>query len=330
MHSRSASALVPDEVRLAVAYAGVCGTDLALYSGDYPVALPLVLGHEFSGVVEAVGSARDSAWVGRRVTAEINNSCIAHGRKELCEACRRSMPTHCRRRTVLGIVQHDGAFAQHVIVPAGNLHALPENVSLREAIFVEPLAAALQTFEMTPLRAGDKVAILGLGRLGLLIAIVAKTMGAKVMGLARSPDKLERARLFGIVTCDAAQSEAANTHVADWTEGLGADIVVEATGTPNGLHDAIELVRPRGVVALKSTPGLPVEKLDLTRIVVDEICLQGSRCGPFEKALEFLNKEKPNLSRLISAEFPLQQVREALEAAATTGKVLLRCNDNLE
>ncbi|MCX7014543.1 MAG: alcohol dehydrogenase catalytic domain-containing protein [Candidatus Sumerlaeota bacterium] len=330
--------LGPREARIAVAFAGVCGTDLAIYKGDYAVPLPLVPGHEFSGRIVEVGAETAPEWVGCRVVAEINNTCLARGEADPCEACRRRIPRHCQRRTVLGIVACDGAFATEVVVPAANAHLLPQGVSDREAVFVEPVAAALQTFEMGPLgRRGAEgfplngppwVVVLGVGRLGLLVAAVAKGLGARVLGVSRSPDKLERAAPYAPY-CEALVSAANEDHavaeIRRRTGGLGADYVVESTASPRGLALAARLVRPRGTIALKSTPGLPACKTDLTQLVVDEIRLQGSRCGPFPEAIRFIRARKIDLASLIGSIHPLAETAAALEAAAREPKVLIQC-----
>jgi threonine dehydrogenase-like Zn-dependent dehydrogenase len=194
IETRTLRRLKPNEVLIRVAYAGICGTDLALHSGGYRVPLPLVLGHEFSGIVEQVGSDDCSHLVGRRVTAEINNTCISCEFLRPCPACRRGLDHHCSRRTVTGIMKHDGAFAEYVIVPRRNLHMLPPSVTLEGAVFIEPLAAALQTFRLTPICKGDSVVVLGAGRLGLLIGMVARSTGARVLMITRSRERCARAR----------------------------------------------------------------------------------------------------------------------------------------
>ena len=165
----------PHEVVIAVEHAGVCGTDLALFSGDYSVPLPLVCGHEFVGTVSAIGKETDASWLGKRVTAEINNTCLAYRSPSPCPACTRNMPHHCLKRTVTGIISHHGAFAEEVVVPAGTLHELPATVDPVTATLTEPLAAALQTFAMTPVQGNETVVVLGPGRLGILIVFARRT-----------------------------------------------------------------------------------------------------------------------------------------------------------
>lgn len=328
--------LAPWEACLRVSSAGVCGTDLAIYSGDYRVPLPLVLGHEFSGVVIAVGSAISPDLVGKRCTAEINNSCISRHLPDPCEACRRGMPGHCQTRTVAGIVNWSGAFAEQIIVPADNLHLLPDAISNDVAVFIEPVAAALQTFEMAPLSENGMrgnpidqsplVVVLGVGRLGILVAAVAKALGARVVGVSRTDLSLDRARPYCDVVMSANRPDKVVTYVREQSNGLGADYVVEATASPLGIHFAAQLVRPRGMIALKSTPGLPVDRLNLTALVVNEVHLQGSRCGPFDKAIEFIQQRHIDLNSLISATFPLEETAHALDAAREATKVIIRCD----
>lgn len=325
IEEREIQSLGPEEALVEVAYCGICGTDLAIYSGKYKVPLPQVLGHEFSGDVIEVGSRKHIAWVGKSVTAEINNTCISYDRQERCAACTRNLPHHCQERTVTGIIGAPGAFAECIVVPVRNLHELPAGISPTEAVFIEPLAAALQTFELTPLIKGSQVLVLGLGRLGLLVSIVAKARGAEVIGIDRSKEKRVRAARFGIAVAggnDPAQWVAA---VKERSDGLGADVVVEATGSPAGVELAMELVRPRGVLALKSTPGEAVKRLDVTRLVVNEIRLQGSRCGPFDKAIAFLLEHRPDVTSLISRTFPLSEIQKAFRVAPEESKALIRC-----
>jgi threonine dehydrogenase-like Zn-dependent dehydrogenase len=323
LQERAIPAVAPGEVLVRVRYVGICGTDLALYTGSYRTSLPIVPGHEFAGEVAEVGSSRDSKWIGAKVTAEINNTCVSWDKPDKCTACRAGIPNHCRERTTLGITGCDGAFAELVKVPVGNLHILPETIPLRHGIFVEPLAAAIQTFELTPLSTGDTVVVLGAGRLGVLICRVASLKGARVVAVSRSPYKLQLARKFGAhILIDAAQADVAD-EIAALTDGLGTDIVVEATGTTEGLNQALRLVRPRGTVCLKSTPGQDAADLPITSLVVDEVRIQGSRCGPFGKAIRMMARHDLELDALISCIYPLAKTKAALDSAAGKFKVLL-------
>jgi len=316
--------LAPGEARVRIRGAGVCGTDLAIFFGDYPVPLPLVLGHELVGDVVAVGPNTPDDLVGQRVTAEINNTCLARGKGSPCAACRRGLPSHCRTRTVLGIIHCDGAFAETVEVPVRNLHRLPEAVPDDVGVFVEPLAAAIQTFERSPLQGGELVVVLGVGRLGVLVTAVARTLGAEIIAVDGSEAHRSRALDFGAEAALAPDDLKLIEAFHSRTEGLGADVVVEATGSPEGLTEALRLVRPRGVIAVKSTSGLPAVDFDTTRLVVDEVQIHGSRCGPFLKAIKMLAAKQVEPEPLISAVFPLGETAAALHAAQTESKVLIR------
>lgn len=313
------------EVLARVLYAGICGTDLAIYSGEYRVGLPLVLGHEFSGIVEEVGAEVSDEWLGQPVTAEINNTCLSYGVSHPCAACREGLPDHCQKRTVLGILCADGAFQQFLKVPAKNLHRLPDDLDPRVAVFAEPLAAAIQSFELTRLEAGQTVLVLGAGRLGILVTGVAEARGARVLVVSRDKRGLEAARAFGAEETLLADDPRLAQTVRGLTSGLGPPVVVEATGSPEGLRAALDLVAPRGTIALKSTPGAPLEGLDVTRIAVDEIRIQGSRCGPFPKAIDLLWAGTLPVEDLVSSIRPLTSLQEALEAAQEETKVLIDC-----
>lgn len=313
---------VDQEVVIDVENVGICGTDLALFSGDYPVPLPLICGHEFVGIVKSIGEGVEKHWLGKRVTAEINNTCVAYNRSPLCRACELGMPHHCQKRTVTGIIAHDGAFAEEVIVAQGTLHEIPENLDPVVAALTEPLAAALQTFEMSPVTGKETVVVQGPGRLGILIVFIAALKGCRVIAVSRSQKKRQRALNFG--ASQACSPEEAQTVIKAFTDGLGANIVVDATGQPDGITQALSLVRPRGIVSVKTTCGLPAQGLDMTKLVVDEIRLQGSRCGPFGPALKILLKHQDKLKTLITFIRPLDDAQMALESAYKENKVMLR------
>jgi threonine dehydrogenase-like Zn-dependent dehydrogenase len=323
IEKREEPSLSDNEVLIKVRFAGVCGTDIALFSGQYKVPLPLVLGHEFSGEVERVGRRVDKELLGKRVVSEINNTCLAYRNEEICEFCKIGLSNHCPRRTVLGIISSDGAFAELIKVPVGSVHVLPQEISLEEAVLVEPLAAAIQTFELTPVSKGDTVAVLGVGRLGTLVCAVANALGARVIAISRSDWKLKRAKNFGATEIVNSSLDEPVRKVKDYTKGLGAEIVVEATGTADGLNLALELVRPRGTVALKTTCGVEQCHIDSTKTVVNEIRIQGSRCGPFEKAISMLMQREIPFQQLISHFYPLEKTRQALTTARTASKVFI-------
>jgi threonine dehydrogenase-like Zn-dependent dehydrogenase len=325
LHERQTPDLGSREALIAVHAAGVCGTDLAIHDGGYRVPLPLVLGHEWVGAVAEVGEEVERALVGQRVVGEINQHCRAMGRPHLCPACASGLWTHCLERTVTGIVGSDGAFAERIVVAAENLRVVPDAMPDEAAILIEPLAAALQTFAMRPLKSEETVVVLGCGRLGVLVALVAQTQNVSVLAVTRDREHAELAARLGI----KARVEDAPQEIAAWVEkatrGLGADVVVEATGSPDGLALALDCVRPRGTIALKSTPGVAVEHFDLTRAVVDEVRLQGSRCGDFGEAIAFWERYRPPLERLVAAEYPLDRIEQAIARAHEPGKVLVRC-----
>lgn len=315
--------LEPWEALVRVRYAGVCGTDLAIFSGSYATNFPIVVGHEFAGEVVDVGDTEYSDWIGMRVTAEINNTCVSRQEKDLCPLCRAGLTSHCQTRTVLGIAGADGVFAELVRVPVRNLYALPESVQSHLGVFVEPLAAAIQTFELTPLAPGVSVVVFGAGRLGVLACKVASLKGARVIAVSRSPYKLQLAKKMGANVLIDADGKDPREEVIALTNGVGADVVVEATGTREGLALALDMVRPRGTICAKSTPGGDIPAFPLTRVVVDEITIQGSRCGPFGKAIRMMARHQLGLDVLISERYPLSEMARALEAAKSKFKVLI-------
>lgn len=292
----------PGEARVRVSLAGVCATDLELVRGYMGFAG--TLGHEWVGVVEA---APDPAWVGRRVVGDINVACGA------CPTCLAGRPTHCPHRTVLGIQGRDGAFAEALSLPLGNLHPVPDGVPDEAAVFVEPLAAALAIVDQTHVRPTERVAVLGTGRLGLLCAAVLALTGAEVWGVGRNP------------ATRALLPRSVRPAAPDDARGQRFDVVVDATGSADGLALATALVRPRGRVVLKTTVH-DLGATNPTGWVIDEITLIGSRCGPFDPALRLLAAGLVDPRPLISARLPLARGVEALARAAEPGavKVLLQ------
>jgi alcohol dehydrogenase len=282
--------------------AGICNTDLELQRGYYGFAgIP---GHEF--VAEVIDSETPD-FRGRRVVGEIN---LASGN---CDWCRRSLGRHCPHRTVLGIVRHPGAFAEYLALPDANLHLVPDSVPTERAVFIEPLAAACEILDQTSIPAGEMVAVLGDGKLGLLIAMLLSAHGYSVRQFGRHPSKLKIAADAGVRT------EAATTlpvAAFDW--------VVDATGSAEGLRTAVAMTRPRGTLILKSTVHGDVP-LDTAPIIVNEITLVGSRCGRFEAALPLLERGLIPVERMIDARFRLAEAPRAFMRAAQHGvlKVLL-------
>ena len=293
----------PGQALIRLRLAGICSTDLELVKGYY--GYRGVLGHEFVGMVEACD---DPEWIGRRVVGSINLGCRE------CPTCVGHGPEHCPHRTVLGIVAHDGAFAEYLVLPVVNLLEVPAAVSDEQAVFTEPLAAALRIREQLRVPAAERLAVVGPGRLGLLIAQTLALGGARVTVLGRRKESLELPARWGLDT--ALVTDAPSD---------GFDCVVEATGNEAGLAESLRLVRPLGMLVLKSTfAGAP--GVDLTKLVVAELTVVGSRCGPFAPALRLLERGAIDVSSLVAAEYPLAEALQAFEHAARPGvlKVLLR------
>ena len=302
---------VPDpsyngECLVRVLQAGICGTDLQILQGYAEFAgIP---GHEFVGVVEAVSSDDDASWMGRRVVGEINVGC---GR---CSWCAAGEKEHCTGRSVVGIRDRGGAFAEFVSLPAANLHEVPAAISDDAAVFVEPAAAACRILEQIAVGGSDRVAVLGDGRMGLLVAQVLRTAAPDVTVLGRHHHKLDVARALGL---DARHADLLRD------DDRRFDLVVDVTGRAEGLGRALELVRARGTVVLKSTFHGEAPLVSWP-IVVDEVTLVGSRCGPFRRAIELLASGAVRVDPLISAVVPLEDYADAFAQARTAIKVMLR------
>jgi len=282
---------------------GICNTDLELQRGYY--GFSGVPGHEFVGeVVEA--SRRDL--IGRRVVGEINLCCGS------CDWCRKSLGRHCPKRAVLGIVKHPGAFREFLTLPERNLHVLPDSIPTECAVFVEPLAAACEILDQVNIPCSSQIAVLGDGKLGLLISQVLQAYGYRVHQFGHHKEKLRIAARAGVVTEVARDRLPAAEY--NW--------VVEATGSRKGLQDAVRMVRPRGTIIMKSTVhGLVA--MDSAPVIVNEISLIGSRCGRFEPAIELLRLGTINVADMISERMPLEKAPAAFRRAAKAGamKVLL-------
>jgi threonine dehydrogenase-like Zn-dependent dehydrogenase len=278
------------EVLVRVLRAGVCETDLQLIRGYMGFAG--VLGHEFVGVAES-GPLK-----GRRVVGEINCGCGT------CATCRAGRPSHCPNRTVIGILNHDGAFADLIAVPQRNLHAVPDSISDDVAVFTEPVAAAFQIPAQIPISRQDRVVVLGDGRLGHLCAQVLARLSSNVTVVGKHAEKLALLVGAGIAT----------KLLADVEPDHHADIVVDCTGSPTGLPTALSLVRPRGTIVLKTTVA-GEQTLALAPIVIDEVTIVGSRCGPFDRALAALGAGDVNVLPLISARYALSEGLAAIEHA---------------
>ncbi len=284
--------------RIRVSMAGICGTDLQLLEGY--AGFRGIPGHEFVGVVEEAPAA-DRAWVGRRVVGEINVGC---GR---CRWCVSGVKEHCENRTVVGIRGRDGAFAEILSLPAANLHHVPDAVDDRTAVFTEPTAAACRILEQLAIDGNARIAVVGDGRMGLVVAQVLRTVAPDVTIFGRHEAKLAIARRLGIT---AAMTDAP-------IEGANRfDVVVDVTGRPEGMRRALDIVRPRGTIVMKSTFHGEAA-LATWPIVVDEITMIGSRCGPFRPALELLATGAVNVEPLVSRVAALQDFESAFAEART-------------
>ncbi|MGE5123673.1 MAG: MDR/zinc-dependent alcohol dehydrogenase-like family protein [Acidobacteriaceae bacterium] len=292
------------QARIQMTLAGVCSTDLELQRGYYPfTGIP---GHEFVGIV--ADSPDDSAWVGQRVVGEINIACGE------CAPCKSGLQRHCEHRKALGIHDWNGAFAEYLVLPLSNLHAVPAHVPDEMAVFTEPLAAAGEILEQVDTKPGNQVLVIGAGRLGQLVAAVLNETGCDLHVIARHPKQRE---LLARLNIKAVSEENLLPR--------GYDLIVDASGTAGGFTLACRLVRPRGKIIMKSTFKGKVET-NISQLVVDEVTLVGSRCGPFEPALRRLAKGVIDPRLLIEAIYPLQKGSQAFELAAQPGvlKVLLK------
>ena len=292
-----------DQALIRVTMAGICSTDLEIVKGY--AGFSGVLGHEFVGIVE---KARDSNWIGRRVVGGINLGC------NHCSVCARNGPEHCPDRTVLGIINHDGAFADYLILPLSNLDVVPDQLSDESAVFTEPLAAALRIREQIVISPTADIAVIGPGRLGLLIGQVLALSGTPVTMIGRSAESLSLPVTLGL-----------KSGLLDEFEENSFDIVVEATGNENGFAHALRLIRPLGTLVLKSTYDGKAA-VDLSKIVVDEITVVGSRCGPFSPALRLLEQGAIEVRPFIDAQYSLSDGIAALRHAAEprVRKILLK------
>ena len=296
---------VSDEALVRVLLSGICNTDLEIARGY--AGFKGTIGHEFVGVVE---DSSDRALVGRRIVGEINAGC---GK---CDLCRAGDSRHCPLRTVLGIVGRDGAHAEFLQLPIENIVPVPKNVPDEHAVFTEPLAAACGILERVSITESDRVAVIGDGKLGLLCAQVLALTGASLLLVGKHSSKLRIAERRGIETATPAKAGKRKRQF---------DVVVEASGAAAGFGLALDLLRPRGKLVVKSTFHGKTE-LDAARIVVDEISIVGSRCGRFTPALDLLKKAAIDVDSLISEEYPLSNGVHAMHRAAARGvlKVLLR------
>lgn len=310
--------LQPGEALIRVLQAGICNTDLEISRGY--LAFQGVPGHEFVGIVEEVldrsGIPSASSLVGQRVAGEINAAC----RRPECFYCQHDMPTHCPNRTTLGILNRDGAFAEYLTLPIENLHCVPDNISDEEAVFVEPLAANFEIYEQVHIKPTESILILGDGKMGQLAAQVMALNGCEAMMAGKHQEKLALVEQRGIKTY---LLDNIDTFALD--DNRRVDFVVECTGSAQGLELALRLVRPRGTIILKSTVAARTT-LHLAPIVIDEIRVQGSRCGPFPPAIRALSQRRVDVRPLINACYGLDDGLAAFEHAAQPGvlKVLVK------
>jgi len=298
----------PDEALVQVIMAGICNTDLEIVKGY--AAFRGTLGHEFVG---RVAESPDPASIGKRVVGEINAGC------GLCEMCQSGDSRHCAERTVLGIKNRDGAFAEFLSLPVRNLITVPDEISDDAAVFAEPLAAACNILEQVSIDAASNVAVVGDGKLAQLTTLVISRIGCHLTVIGKHDEKLRLASRFGA---------SSTLHISDLPGSnceTRFDVAIEATGSPSGLATALKLVKPRGTVVLKSTHH-GSSSLDASLIVVNEIRVVGSRCGRMQQAIDFLARHQVALSDLISERLPLEKGLRAFDVAAASDsmKVILQ------
>lgn len=290
---------LPEEAIIRPLRMGICATDLEICKGY--MSYKGVLGHEFVGIVESVGNKTHKKLIGQRVVGTINCVC---GK---CDMCLRGLREHCRKRTVLGIAGRDGCFAERFSLPLMNLLPVPDSIDDDQAVFVEPLAAAFQILRQLTIEGRPYITVLGDGRLGLLCAQVLSQLNATVRLVGKHPGKLAMCEKWGV------------KHRLLEDVGLRGDqdIVVDCTGSHTGLETSMNMVRPRGTIVLKSTvaPSSAKSKLDLSPLVVNEIQVVGSRCGPFPEAIAALGDGSIDVLSLISRRFKLSDGVEAMTRA---------------
>jgi len=281
------------EALIRITRAGICNTDLEITRGY--MGFQGVPGHEFVGIVE---KCERKSLIGRRVVGEINISCGS------CPECLKNMGNHCRKRSVLGILNKDGVFAEYATLPVNNLHTLPDEVSDEDAVFVEPLAAAFEILEQVNIHASHKVCVLGDGKMGILVGQVLSTTGCDLLVSGHHREKLSILDEMDIKT--TREEHLSNTLF---------DVVVDCTGSGTGIETAFNIVKPRGTVVIKTTIAKKGH-VDLNKLVVNEITLTGSRCGPFPAAIKAIKAGSIDLSPLISRTFPLEEGVSAFQYAS--------------
>lgn len=290
-----------NEALIRILMAGICSTDIEITKGY--MGFKGVIGHEFVGVVEKINS-RDQRLAGKRVVGEINCGC------GVCKYCKEGLKNHCPNRKVIGIFNKDGAFAEYITLPLENLYEAPENISDDEAVFTEPAAAAFEITKQIQIKPADKILVLGDGKLGLLISFVLRLYNSGLTLVGKYEEKLKIARGQNIKTALLDNLQTKKDY----------DIVVDAAGSAVGFETALKLVRPGGIVVLKSTVA-EWGPINLAPVVIDEITVIGSRCGPFEPALEALSKRLINVRPLITEIFPFSKAKIAFDRAIEKGSL---------
>lgn len=292
-----------DEALIRITHAGICNTDIEITKGY--MGFKGILGHEFVGIVEKCYAG---SLIGKRVVGEINIGC---GK---CLYCRNKMQNHCSCRSVLGILNKDGVFAEYVTLPVRNLHKIPDSISDEEAIFVEPLAAAYEIVDQIDISSSDKICVLGDGKLGLLVAQALSINGRSLTAAGKHREKLSILDEIGI-----------KTELSSQLQERDFDIVVDCTGSPSGIKTSLKIVKPRGKIVLKTTISKKTQ-IDLNQFVINEISLIGSRCGPFQAAIKAIKSRQMELYPLISDVFTLEEGIRAFQRASSRKalKVILR------
>lgn len=279
-----------DEVLIKILYSSICNTDIELTKGY--MNFTGVPGHEFVGEVVS----KKSVLYCKKVVGEINCNC------GLCEMCKKNLPTHCFNRSVLGIFNHQGTFAEYIVLKENNLHVIPENVELTDAVFTEPLAAALEIFEQVHIKPQDKIFIFGAGKLGILIAQIFHLYGCNYMIFNRGEERAAFAKSLNL-NCKT---------LMELSENEKADICVDCSGSPQGFEISLKHLKPRGNLILKTTVAQP-PVIDMNQIVINEFQIKGSRCGPFKPALLLIARKLINIKPLISKIFDFENIIDAFE-----------------
>ena len=298
-----------NEVLIKTSMVGICNTDYEITKGY--MGYKGVLGHEFVGVVSEVGANCDKNLIGKRVVGEINCACND------CEMCHKNLQRHCPNRSTLGIWQKDGCFSEYFTLPKENVLTISDNIDDITATFCEPLAAAYEILEQIHIKPDDKVAILGDGKLGLCISLIFKAMNVDYTHIGKHLDKLEISKNLG--------AKIKLVSELDEKDMKSFDVVVEVTGSTGGFETSASLVKPRGILVLKSTI-VAREGLNLASIVVDEITIQGSRCGQFKPVLRLLEDKRIDVSPLVSGIYDVDDFKEAFDKNSQKGtlKVLVK------